>query len=75
VAENKNTGSAITIEELLAEEVLARAYAWLCKRRKGYPDGADIWSFRRRWPQEKARLRAELVAGRYRVSLLSRVTL
>lgn len=73
--EDATPRTSVFIEDLLAEEVLARAYAWLCKRRKGYPSACDIWSFRRRWPEEKARLRAELAEGRYRMTLLSRVTL
>ncbi len=39
------------------------------------PAGADIWSFRQRWPVEKSRIQAEVIAGRYWVSLLDRVTL
>src|SRR5207253_2377363 len=38
-------------------------------------DASDIWSFRRRWKQEKVRLREDLAAGRYRFGVLSRVTL
>ncbi len=34
-----------------------------------------MWSFRRNWEQERARLKADLLEGSYRVSLLSRVTL
>ncbi len=64
-----------TIEDVLSGEVLEDAYAWLCKRRRRYPDASDIWSFRRRWTQEKACLREDLAAGRYRFGVLSRVTL
>jgi RNA-directed DNA polymerase len=65
----------VTIADIVSEEVLDRAYAWLCKQRKDWPQGADVWAFRRRWAQEKVRLRSELLEGTYRVSLLSRVTL
>lgn len=34
-----------------------------------------MWSFRRDWVVEKDRIRADLLAGRFRFSLLSRVTL
>jgi hypothetical protein len=34
-----------------------------------------VWSFRRRWSQEKDRIKSDLLAGEYRFSLLSRVTL
>ncbi len=61
--------------EIVADEVLDNAYAWLCKRRRHWPSNADVWTFRRRWRQEKERLRTELLEGAYRVSLLSRVTL
>jgi len=64
-----------TIEDVLSGEVLEMAYAWLCKRRGRYPDASDIWSFRRRWTQEKPCLREDLAAGRYRFGVLSRVTL
>ena len=65
----------IVIEDIIAEDVLESAYAWLCKRRQEYPCDADVWSFRRNWEQERARLKAELLEGSYRVNLLSRVTL
>jgi len=65
----------IVIEDIITDEVLESAYAWLCKRRQDYPPAADIWSFRQIWQQEKTRLQAELLEGSYRVSLLSRVTL
>jgi len=65
----------VTMAEIVTDEVLDSAFAWLCERRKDWPAMADIWTFRRRWPQEKARLRTELLRGTYRVSLLSRVTL
>ena len=59
---------------LASEEVLDAAYDWLCKRRRDYPANADVWTFRFRWQDEKTRLRAELLAGRYRFEPLSRVT-
>ena len=51
------------------------AYHWLCKRHKLYPNAADIWTFRHRWPGERERLRQKLIAGTYRFGLLSRVQL
>ena len=65
----------VVIEDIITDEVLESAYAWLCKRRQGYPCDADVWSFRRNWGQEKARLKADLLEGSYKVSLLSRVML
>lgn len=64
-----------TISEITSDDVLNRAYAWLCKRRRDYPPSADIWDLRRGWSNEKERLRNELVEARYQVSLLTRVTL
>jgi hypothetical protein len=61
--------------EIVTDEVLDNAYAWLCKRRIDWPPVADVWTFRRRWIHEKAQLRKELLEGSYRVSLLRRVTL
>ena len=65
----------VTLDDLLTDAVLDRAYAWLCHRRRAYPDVADVWAFRRAWPRERARLLAELRVGIYRIGLLSRVTL
>lgn len=64
-----------TADDLLSDTIIATAYAWLCKQRRDYPDAADIWSFRKHWPAERGRLSAELIAGRYRLSVLSRVSL
>ena len=36
------------------DAVMDAAYAWLCQRRRDWPADADIWSFRHRWPEEKA---------------------
>ena len=61
------------MDDVIAPKVLEAAYAWLVKRREAYPPSSDIWSLRRKWQQEKAGLLEELVAGRYRFSVLSRV--
>ena len=66
---------ALSIHDVVADEVLDCAYRWLCERRKFYPDDADIWTFRHSWPEERERLRQELIAGIYRFGLLSRVQL
>ena len=65
----------VTLDDVLDEGILARAYTWLCKRRRNYPDHADVWNFRRHWRQEMDRLRRELLEGSYRLGLLSRTTL
>ncbi len=63
------------IAQLASDNMLDAAFEWLCHRRRKYSANNDIWSFRRDWPNEKERIRQELVAGCYRFSLLSRVTL
>ncbi len=60
---------------IASDSVLDAAFAWLCKRRRDYPDHADVREFRRNWPQEKDRIRAELPSGRYRFGPLDRVAL
>jgi RNA-directed DNA polymerase len=64
-------GSTIRLD---SDRVLDQAYEWLCRQRRRWPDAADIWSFRRDWPQEKARLQAELRKGSFRFSPQERVT-
>ena len=61
------------LTEMASDAVLDRAYAWLCKRRLHYPPDADIWTLRFRWPQEKATIRTQLLAGSYRFEPLSRI--
>ena len=65
----------ITLHDLLDEGIWESAYTWLCKRRRNYPDHADVWNFRRHWRREIDRLRRELLEGSYRLGLLSRTTL
>jgi len=60
-------------ERLCSDAVLDRAYRWLCKQRRRWPDAADVWSFRRDWTVEKERLRAELRAGTFSFGLLERI--
>ena len=63
------------LDRLASDAVLDAAYEWLCHRRRDYPADADVWSLRRGWVNEKARLRRALVAGRFRFGLLDRITL
>ncbi len=60
-------------DDLASDAVLDRAYVWLCRQRRRWPGAADVWSFRRDWPAEKARLRSELQTGRFRFGLQERV--
>jgi hypothetical protein len=67
--------TGLTIEALLTDENLDGAFDWICQRRKDWPPDADVWRFRRNWPDEKARLRTDLLEGTYQVGLLQRVIL
>jgi len=58
---------------LASDAVLDAAFAWLCARRRVWPANADIWSFRHDWPDEKPRIKAALLAGRFRFGLLQRL--
>lgn len=66
---------SISLSDLASDPLLDRAFEWLCHRRRAYPPDADIWGFRRRWPEERERLRADLAAGRFRFGLQRRITL
>ncbi len=59
---------------IASDTTLDDAFIWLCKRRRDYPDHADVWDFRRQWPAEKASLQSDLSAGRFRFGLLNRIT-
>jgi len=65
----------VTMQEILADEVLDSAYAWPREQRWDWLPIAKVSSLRRRWAREKARLHADLLESTFRVRLLSRVTL
>jgi hypothetical protein len=54
--------------------LLDHAFAWLCHRRRHWPDAADVWDVRRRRPAEKRRFQADLRAGHVRLGILTRIT-
>ena len=64
----------ILLDRLASDAVLDAAHEWLCHRQRDYPDHADIWSLRRDWTNERARIKRELVAGHFRFGLLDRIT-
>jgi hypothetical protein len=66
-------GSADWIGEVASSTVLETSFAWLCKRRTDYADGADVWNVRRRWPELKLQLQHDLLHGRSRFSPLRRI--
>ena len=59
--------------ELVSDQVSEQAYAWLCRRRKDYPAGSDVWSFRRNGTAERRLIRSQLESGVYRFSPMTRV--
>jgi RNA-directed DNA polymerase len=62
------------VRALVSEAILDACFAWLCQRRKNYPANADIWWFRKNWPQQKTRIQNDLSAGRYCFNPQARVT-
>jgi RNA-directed DNA polymerase len=63
------------LTQLASDHVLDTAYEWLCRRRRDYSPNADVWAFRRDWLREKEQIKADLLSGNYRFSLLTRITL
>ncbi|WP_135505237.1 reverse transcriptase/maturase family protein [Roseovarius aestuariivivens] len=63
------------IEQIVSDDILDEAYAWLCHRRRDYPANADIWSFRRNWDAERKRLKDDLSINSFRFEALDRVSL
>ena len=44
-------------------------------RRRDYSANSDVWALRRNWLREKEQIKNELLSGKYRFSLLTRITL
>jgi hypothetical protein len=59
---------------LVSDAVLDAAFARVYRRRRHWPADADVWSFRRGWPDEKQRPKEALLSGRFRFGLLLRVS-
>ncbi len=55
--------------------LFAEAFAWLCLRRKKYPDSSDIWDFRRIWPQQASEIMKAFWQGAYQLGLQQKITL
>jgi hypothetical protein len=72
--EDGRTMASVLTAALTSDAVLEAAFAWVCLRRRDWSPNADIWSFRRNWPNEKQHLKGDLCSGRLRVGLLDRVT-
>jgi len=56
------------IEQIATDEVLDRAYDWLCKRRKKLSPNNEIWDFRKNWKANKLKLQEALRSGEYQFS-------
>jgi hypothetical protein len=50
----------MTLPDLADDLLLDRTFEWLRRRRRHFPDHADVWSLWARWPTEKRRLQTEL---------------
>lgn len=50
---------------LASDALIDAAYRWLCRARRHWPAGSDIWDLRFHWPTEKGRIQAELRSGAY----------
>jgi RNA-directed DNA polymerase len=64
----------VSLALVARDDVLDAAYDWLCQQRRDWPADSDVWSFRRSWAAEKGRITSDLLAGRYRIDLLTRIT-
>ena len=60
------------LDRLASDGVLDRAFGWLCRQRRRWPDSADVWGLRRDWAREKPRLQRELRDGSFGFGLLDR---
>lgn len=63
------------LAQLASDGVLDAANDWLCRRRRDFPAHDDVWDLRRHWSREKDRVRTDLLTGRFRFGLLSKITL
>jgi hypothetical protein len=57
------------IDRVTSDEVIERAYKWVCERRKHYHHNSDVWQLRRWWDEKKrlivAQLRSETAASAF----------
>ena len=60
------------MSEIASDDVIERAYEWLCERRKDYSANNDVWHLRWRWQENKPLLQADLLSGKYRERGLDR---
>jgi len=63
----------VAIEAIASDEVIDRAYGWLCSRREHYSSNHDVWNVRWQWKSIKPLLQTDLLAGEYRFGAVRRV--
>ncbi len=56
----------LLIDRVTSDEVIERAYEWVCQRRKHYHHNSDVWQLRRWWDEKKPLIVAQLLSGSYR---------
>ena len=64
----------LLIERVISDEVIERAYEWVCERRKHYHHNSDVWQLRRWWDEKKRLIVAQLRSGTYRFREQRRVS-
>ena len=55
------------MSEIASDDLIERAYGWLCERRKDYSANNDVWHLRLRWQAIRPRLQADVLSGQYRL--------
>lgn len=54
------------IARITSDEVIERAYEWVCQRRQHYHNNSDVWQLRRGWAEKQRQIVEQLRAGTYR---------
>lgn len=61
------------MEEIVSDDVLDRAYAWMCESRKDYSANSDVWDVRWKWrdikPAQHGHIQKSLSPGFLRVTI------
>ena len=56
---------AMTVNELVTDAILDRAYSWICSQRKDSHHNNSVWDLRFNWIQLKSELQHKLLTGNY----------
>ncbi len=65
----------ITIDDVITNEQLEVAYAWLCAQRKEHSHNNSIWHLRHHWVKQKEEIKEQLLCGTYRLKPLTVYTI